>query len=68
MMLSYVNILIEVKKSIMEFLLYQNNYVDCILVSYKTTNNERTEQGYCPFISDNLCVNIYHYITANKVL
>ena len=42
----------------------RNNNVDRILVSYKTTNNERIEQGYCFEIM--YVITVCHYIAANN--
>ena len=36
------------------------------MVSYKATNNETNELGYCLYIWDNLCDTIYQYIADNK--
>ena len=40
--------------------------VPCFIKTKK--KNERIEQGYCLYISDNSCCNIYHCLSANKVL
>ena len=45
----------------------RNNYADRIWFHIKQQIT-KNEQGYCFYISDNLCYTIYHYITANKVL
>ena len=38
-----------------------------VLVSYKTTNNERIEQGYCSYIWDKRDTLINHYIVADNL-